>query len=155
MMRSFVTGVALVAIVGCKQPSLLDDNVTSEVTASESGAGSGSTLSKDEPKRSPITPSKLSPIISDLGVEGVTPNAIVVSFATPIIERDESGRVTSKTVLEIKPSVPGTLTYLGTSQLKFTPALARELEPLYARVKHVVTPMEWVQYAPLIKAIND
>ncbi|MCB1519635.1 MAG: quinolinate synthase NadA [Hyphomicrobiaceae bacterium] len=37
----------------------------------------------------------------------------------------------------------------------FTPALQRELEPLYERVKHVVTPMEWPHYAPLIKAIND
>ncbi len=37
----------------------------------------------------------------------------------------------------------------------FTPALAREMEPLYDRVKHVVTPMEWPHYAPLIKAINE
>ncbi len=37
----------------------------------------------------------------------------------------------------------------------FSPALAREMEPLYAKVKHVVTPMEWVHYAPLIKAINE
>ncbi len=37
----------------------------------------------------------------------------------------------------------------------FTPALARELEPIYDRMKRVVTPMEWMQYAPLIKAIND
>ena len=36
----------------------------------------------------------------------------------------------------------------------FTPALAAELEPLYARVKHIVTPMEWPHYAPLIKAIT-
>ncbi|MEW5964200.1 MAG: quinolinate synthase NadA [Pseudomonadota bacterium] len=36
----------------------------------------------------------------------------------------------------------------------FTAELAREMEPLYERVKHVVTPMEWVHYAPLIKAIN-
>jgi len=41
------------------------------------------------------------------------------------------------------------------ARLEFTPALAREMEPLYARVKHVVTPMEWVHYAPLVKAIND
>ncbi len=33
-------------------------------------------------------------------------------------------------------------------ELKFTPELAREMEPLYARVKHVVTPMEWPHYAP-------
>ena len=37
----------------------------------------------------------------------------------------------------------------------FTPALKREMAPLYERVKHVVTPMEWVHYAPLIKAINE
>lgn len=37
----------------------------------------------------------------------------------------------------------------------FTPALAREMEPLYQLVKHVVTPMEWVHYAPLVKAINE
>jgi quinolinate synthase len=43
---------------------------------------------------------------------------------------------------------PGTL-------LPFTPELRREMEPLYQRVKHVVTPMEWVHYAPLVKAINE
>ena len=28
------------------------------------------------------------------------------------------------------------------------------MAPLYARVKHVITPMEWPHYAPLIKSIN-
>jgi quinolinate synthase len=36
-----------------------------------------------------------------------------------------------------------------------TPELAAEMAPLYARVKHLVTPMEWPHYAPLIKAINE
>jgi len=36
----------------------------------------------------------------------------------------------------------------------FTPALAREMAPLYERVKHVVTPVEWPAFAPFIKAIN-
>jgi quinolinate synthase len=36
----------------------------------------------------------------------------------------------------------------------FTPALEREMAPLYARMSRVVTPMEWRHYAPLIKAIN-
>lgn len=36
----------------------------------------------------------------------------------------------------------------------FTPELAREMEPLFAKVKGVVTPMEWVSYAPLIREIN-
>ena len=39
--------------------------------------------------------------------------------------------------------------------LAFTPALAREMEPLYAKVAKVVTPLEWPQFAPIIKAIND
>jgi quinolinate synthase len=39
--------------------------------------------------------------------------------------------------------------------IAFTPALARELSPVYERMKRVVTPMEWVQYAPLVKAINE
>ena len=37
----------------------------------------------------------------------------------------------------------------------FTPELAAEMAPLYARVQHVVTPMEWPHYAPLIKAIGE
>jgi quinolinate synthase len=39
--------------------------------------------------------------------------------------------------------------------LAFTPELKREMEPLYSRVKHVVTPMEWVHYAPIVRAINE
>jgi quinolinate synthase len=38
---------------------------------------------------------------------------------------------------------------------EFTPELAAEMARVYARVKHVVTPMEWPHYAPLIKAINE
>ena len=37
----------------------------------------------------------------------------------------------------------------------FTPELAAEMAPVYARVQHVITPMEWPAYAPLIKAINE
>ena len=37
----------------------------------------------------------------------------------------------------------------------FTPELAREMAPLYERVKSTVTPLEWPYYVPLIKAINE
>jgi quinolinate synthase len=36
----------------------------------------------------------------------------------------------------------------------WSPALEKEMAPLYARVSHVITPMEWPHYAPLIKSIN-
>ncbi len=41
------------------------------------------------------------------------------------------------------------------TSLEFTPALAREMAPLYAKVSRVITPIEWPYYAPLIKAINE
>ncbi len=37
----------------------------------------------------------------------------------------------------------------------WSPALRTEMAPMYARVQHVITPMEWPHYAPLIKAINE
>ena len=37
----------------------------------------------------------------------------------------------------------------------WSPALKTEMAPLFERVKHVITPMEWPHYAPLIKAINE
>ena len=37
----------------------------------------------------------------------------------------------------------------------FTPAIAREMEPLYARISRVVTPLEWPAIAPLVKEINE
>ena len=43
----------------------------------------------------------------------------------------------------------------GRARYTFSPELQREMAPLYAKVKHVVTPMEWVHYAPLIKSINE
>ena len=39
--------------------------------------------------------------------------------------------------------------------LAYTPEVAREMAPLYEKVKDVVPPVEWPQMAPLIKAINE
>ena len=46
--------------------------------------------------------------------------------------------------------------FVGKTPLAFawSPALEAEMAPLYARVKHIITPMEWPHYAPLIKSIN-
>lgn len=38
---------------------------------------------------------------------------------------------------------------------EWSPALKAEMAPAYERVKHVVTPMEWPHYAPLVKAIDE
>src|ERR671922_316258 len=39
-------------------------------------------------------------------------------------------------------------------ELEFTPELGREMEPVYAKIANVVTPMEWLYYAPIISAIS-
>ena len=38
--------------------------------------------------------------------------------------------------------------------LAYTPALAEEMSPLYARLRHVIPSVEWPFHAPLIHAIN-
>ena len=38
---------------------------------------------------------------------------------------------------------------------EWSPALKAEMASMYARVSHVITPMEWPHYAPLIKSINE
>ncbi|HRI77174.1 MAG TPA: quinolinate synthase NadA [Alphaproteobacteria bacterium] len=40
------------------------------------------------------------------------------------------------------------------ADLKFTPAVAREVAPLYARVKNVVSELDWSVHAPYILEIN-
>ena len=61
--------------------------------------------------------------------------------------------------LEIRPSVSRRRRPAAPSDAPplpaFTPELAAEMAPVYARVRHVITPMEWPAYAPLIKAINE
>ena len=64
------------------------------------------------------------------------------------------------TLASSKSTKPANMAARGTGEpspvpFQFTPALKAEMAPLYERVKHVVTPMEWVHYAPLIKAINE
>ena len=58
----------------------------------------------------------------------------------------ESDRAASEARARTAPAAP---------PYAFTPALKRELAPIYERVKTVVTPMEWVHYAPYVKAINE
>jgi len=53
-----------------------------------------------------------------------------------------------------RPSAPPPQTRHSDFVPQYTPALAAEMAPLYARVKNVITPLEWPHFAPLIKAIN-
>ena len=50
-----------------------------------------------------------------------------------------------------RPVVPT----LVPARYHWSPSLKAEMAPLFARVSHVVTPMEWTHYAPLIKSINE
>ena len=53
---------------------------------------------------------------------------------------------------------PGSASHpLSAPSIKYawSKALEAEMAPMYARVAHVITPMEWRHYAPLIKSINE
>ena len=51
-------------------------------------------------------------------------------------------------------AVPGQLPLAKREIPPFTASMAREMSPLYDKVKNVITPMEWPHYAPLIREIN-
>ncbi|MDX2257351.1 MAG: quinolinate synthase NadA [Hyphomicrobiaceae bacterium] len=53
------------------------------------------------------------------------------------------------------PPAPSRFARVDRPHYPWTPALAAEMAPLFEKVRHVVTPMEWPHYAPLIKAINE
>ncbi len=40
-------------------------------------------------------------------------------------------------------------------ELEYTPGLAKEMAPLYEKVKHVIPSVEWPFFAPYIRAINE
>jgi len=40
-------------------------------------------------------------------------------------------------------------------ELEYTPGLAKEMAPIYERVKNVIPSVEWPFFAPYVKAIND
>ena len=42
-----------------------------------------------------------------------------------------------------------------TTQLSYTPEVARQVQPLYERVRHVIPEAEWGVHAPYIAAINE
>jgi uncharacterized protein YfaS (alpha-2-macroglobulin family) len=115
----FVSCVAVVAaLAACKgsKSRLAQGNVPV-------AAGSGAAAKPDEaPKLPPVTPNKLAPVINVLGVENVVPTAVVIELATPIIDPQMVGGVSSKTKLVITPEIPGSLSYSGVSELTFTPA---------------------------------
>lgn len=73
------------------------------------------------PKRVALTADQLAPIIHELGVDGAVPTAVTIELATPIIDADLVGGITSKSVLKITPEIKGRLTYASVSGLRFTP----------------------------------
>ncbi|HEY4344461.1 MAG TPA: quinolinate synthase NadA [Parvibaculum sp.] len=59
----------------------------------------------------------------------------------------------------LKPSLPGktgarVFKPVDMPELEYTPGLAKEMAPLYEKVKHVVPSIEWPFFAPYIHAIN-
>lgn len=60
---------------------------------------------------------------------------------------DQAAKMTAPKARQFKP--------LDMPELEYTPGLAKEMAPLYEKVKHVVPSIEWPFFAPKIKAINE
>jgi len=55
----------------------------------------------------------------------------------------------------VKPISNNQRSATKSTTLEYTPEIAKEMAPLYEKVKDVIPPVEWPQMAPLIKAINE
>ena len=55
------------------------------------------------------------------------------------------------------PVIPGQQaeSILSDMDISFTPALEKEMSPLYDRISSVVPEIEWPFFAPYVKAINE
>ena len=65
--------------------------------------------------------------------------------------------VTSNTMPSSSPVLPGqqAQAILSDMDISFTPALEKEMSPLYDRISSVVPEIEWPFFAPYVKAINE
>ena len=123
MNRLIPTSILVVAALaaGCKNnPSKLDGwpNGVRPLTQDSSEPAKGVDT---PPPREPVTATKLSPVIHELGPDAVVPTTIVIQLATAVIDKADVGMPTTKSKLKLVPDVPGTLTYTGVSELTFTP----------------------------------
>ncbi|HPG89348.1 MAG TPA: quinolinate synthase NadA [Hyphomicrobium sp.] len=64
-----------------------------------------------------------------------------------------SGKSPAKGTLNV--GLPAKIAPERTLKYAWSPALKAEMAPMFEHVKHVITPMEWPHYAPLIKSINE
>ena len=65
--------------------------------------------------------------------------------------------VTPNTMPPSSPVLPGekAQAILSDMDISFTPALEKEMSPLYDRIRSVVPEIEWPFFAPYVKAINE
>ncbi len=119
-MRKLATTVAAIVMIAACGGKKTDDKAKLE--GSDTGAEAGSGKGDGPPKRAAINPKKLAPIIHELGVDKVLPNAIVIELAAPVIDRDQIGQSAGESVLKLTPEVTGSLRFTNTSELTFTPA---------------------------------
>lgn len=133
---SWVASVATLSSIGvaCSTHRSALDDVGSSTAEAGSGSGSAKAAKKDPdapPPRASVTSAALSPILKELGAEDTLPEAIAISVAAPIVDRDQVGGSSPKTVLQITPALAGTATYTGLSQLAWRPTQAFAFDTTY------------------------
>jgi uncharacterized protein YfaS (alpha-2-macroglobulin family) len=150
MNRRIATSILVAAALaaGCKNnPSKLDGwpNGPRALTQDSTEPAKGVDA---PPPREPVTATKLSPVIHELGPDAVVPTTIVIQLATAVIDKADVGMATTKSKLKLTPDVPGTLTYTGVSELTFTPSRPFEFDTDYKVELQAVETRDGVLDAP-------
>lgn len=74
-------------------------------------------------------------------------------MASTTLEIDRKA-TSAKAAAAAHGAVTGAATTARQLPFDWSPALEAEMRDMYERVRHVITPMEWPHYAPLIRSIN-
>jgi hypothetical protein len=102
------------SLAGCKK-----DESTSTPAPSGSSPTPGSPASGSSDTSAPPSAESLTPVIRELGPEGMVPREVVLEFPRGVAP--ENHEVKKGTSVTVSPDVPGSLSFRGASTLVFTP----------------------------------
>ncbi|WP_224247755.1 Ig-like domain-containing alpha-2-macroglobulin family protein [Hyalangium gracile] len=117
-------------LVACKEDKAGPPPAPPSAGAPAPGSTSPGSAQAPQASEAPVTPESLSPVIKELGAEGVVPDKVVFEFSRNVQYSDGEGK--KGTVVRFSPDVGGYLEYFrNSSALSFTPGNGFDLGTTY------------------------
>ncbi|HYO54987.1 MG2 domain-containing protein [Archangium sp.] len=112
--RWLLAALLVGTLAGCKKDESTSTPVPSGPSTTPGAPASGSSETSAPPSAESLTP-----VIRELGPEGMVPREVVLEFPRGVAPEDNEVR--KGTAVTVSPEVPGSLSFRGASTLVFTP----------------------------------